>query len=166
MTASIPFSLSKPEIVFHGLANGVALMLLVSAFQESLKGTIPLIQASVALSVILLSALIVLRRLKPENRVIRALEILVSVVVGAVGAAETMLLLSFIVSGATYEGDSPDAGGMLIFASLALYYPAVAFTILPLVLKVSRLSRWVRRALGFSVLLLVLLPFVVLTVAR
>ena len=163
---SIPFSISKPEIVFHGLANGAALMILVSAFKESLKGDIPLIQALLALSVILLSALIVLRRLKPENRGIHALEMLLSVLVGAVGAAATVLLLTFIVSGATYKGDSPDAGGMLIFASLALYYPAAAFTILPLVLKVSRLSRWVRRSLGFGVLLLVLLPFVVATVAR
>ena len=166
MSASIPFSLSKPEIVFHGLANGTALMLLVTAFKESLASGIPLIQASLALSVILLSVLIVLRRLKPENRGIRGLEILLSVLVGAVGAAATVLLLTFIVSGATYKGDSPDAGGMLIFSSLALYYPAAALTVLPLVLKTSRLSRWARRGLGFSVLLLVLLPFVVLAVAR
>lgn len=166
MTASIPFSLSKPEIVFHGLANGTALMLLVSAFKESLKDGMPLVQASLALSVMLLSALIVLRRLKPENRGIRALEMLLSLVVAGVGAAAMVQLLALIVSGATYKGDSPDAGGMLIFTGLVLYYPAAAFTILPLVLKVSRLSRWVRRGLGFSVLILILLPFVLSTLAR
>jgi uncharacterized BrkB/YihY/UPF0761 family membrane protein len=161
--------LSKTEIVVHGLADGAATMVLLSSLADYLKSgdlSYLLVHVSLSLLVILLSLLIVARRLRPENRRLRGPEILLSVLVAAVGAVAAVLLLAFLVSGATYKGDSPDAGGMAVVFSLFLYYPAAALVVLPLALKVSRLSPRLRRGLGWMVLLLVLLPFIVLTGAR
>jgi hypothetical protein len=165
MTAPI---LSRTEIVVHGLADGTAAMLLGAAVTEGLKAGDPfaLVQAALALLVILLSALVFARRMRPESRRLRGAEMLLSVLVGALGVAAAILLLDLMVSGATYKGDSPDAGGMTAVFSLFLYYPAAALVVLPLALKVSRLSPRLRRGLGWMVLLLVLLPFLVLTGAR
>ena len=118
-----------------------------------------------SLLVILLSLLIVARRLRPENRRLRGPEILLSILVGVLGAVATVLTLAFVASGATYKGDSPDAGGMSLMVGLYLYYPSAGFMILPLAMKVSRLSPRLRRGLVWSVPLLVLLPFAVLTVS-
>jgi hypothetical protein len=159
--------LSKTEIVVHGLANGAALMVFVASLREFLEQGdrwFLLVQVPLSLLVILLSGLIVARRLMPENRRLRVLEILFSILVAVVGVAATVLTLAFMASGATYKGASPDAGGMGVMVGLFLYYPSAGFLILPLVLKVSRLSPRLRRGLGWSILLLVLLPFAVLTV--
>jgi hypothetical protein len=88
-----------------------------------------------------------------------------SVLVAAVGAAATFLMLALMVSGATYKWDSPDAGGMGLVFGLFLYFPAAGLLVLPLAMKMSRLSLRLRRLLGWSVLVLVLLPFVVLSVS-
>lgn len=173
MTATIPSSpppaLSMPEIAVHGLADGVAMIVLLSSLAEYLESNdLPylLVNASLSLLVLLLSALVLARRMRPESRKLRAAEIVVSVLVAAVGAAAVVLTLAFMFSGATYRGESPDAGGMGVMFGLLLYFPSAGLLILPLAMKMSRLSRRLRRALGWSILLLVLLPFAVLTVAR
>ena len=160
--------LSRTEILVHGLADGTAMMVIGAAVMDVLRGGDPfaLVQAALALLVLLLSALVFARRMRPESRRLRGAEMLLSVLVGALGAAASCLTLAFMASGATYKGDSPDAGGMAVMVGLLLYYPSAGLLILPLALNVSRLSPRLRRGLGWSVLPLVLLPFAVLTVAR
>ena len=161
--------LSKTEIVVHGLANGAALMVLVDSLMDYLESgdRLPLlVQMPLSLLVLLLSVLIVARRVAPENLRLRGPEILLSILVGALGAAATVLTLAFMASGATYKGDSPDAGGMAVMVGLFLYYPSAGLLILPLAMKVSRLSPRLRRGLAWSVPLLLLLPFAVLTGTR
>ena len=158
--------LSKTEIVVHGLANGAALMVLVSSLMDYLRQGdrwLLLVQMPLALLVLLLSVLIVARRVSPENRRLRGPEILLSVLIVALGAAASLLALAFMASGATYRGDSPDAVGMGMMFGLFFYYPSAGLLILPLAMKVSRLSPRLRRGLAWSVPLLVVLPFAVLT---
>lgn len=161
--------LSKLEILVHGLADGAAFIVLLATVRDSLEhgeAGLLLVQASLALLVTLLSALVIIRRLKPEVPGLRSLELLFSVLVGALGAVATVLTLAFMASGAMYTGSSPDAGGMAVMTGLFLYYPAAGLLILPLAMKVSTLSPRLRRTLGWSVGVLVLLPFIVLTAAR
>ena len=157
-----------PEILVHGLADGTATMFLLVALAEGVDGgelALVLTQVSLGLVVLLLSALVFARRMKPESRRLRVAEILLSVLVAAAGAAATLLALTFMASGATYRGNSPDAAGMGILFGLFFYFPAAGLLILPLAMKMSRLSPRLRRGLGWSVFLLVLLPFAVLTLA-
>ena len=170
MTDSSPSSprplLSGLEIVLHGLADGAALVVLLSSLAEYLKRGdhwFLIVQGGPAVLVILLSLLIVARRLRPDGW--RGWEMLLSVLVGAVGAVATFVNLAVMASGAAYKGDSPDAGGMTIMVGLFLYFPSAGLLILPLALKASRLSRRLRHVLGWSVLLLVVLPFIVLTLS-
>lgn len=158
-------ALSMPEILVHGLADGTATMFLLVALAEGLDGgdlALVLTQLSLGLVVLLLSALVFARRIKPQSRRLRVAEILLSVLVAAAGAAATLSMLALMASGATYRGDSPDAAGMGIAFGLFLYFPSAGLLILPLAMKVSRLSPRLRRGLGWSVFLLVLLPFAVL----
>ena len=136
-----------------------------AGFEPTNSSTYVTMVGAVALLVLLLSALVFARRMRPESRRLRVAEILLSVLVAAAGAAATLLMLVFMASGVTYRGDSPDAAGMSIVFGLFLYFPSAGLLILPLAMKVSRLSPRLRRGLGWSVFLLVLLPFAVLTVA-
>jgi hypothetical protein len=160
--------LSRLELLVHGLAQGVAAFLFVSSLLSLLRNPERywLFQMALASLVIALSLTVVVRRFRPEAPGLRNLEIGLSVItslLGMLGAAGTLTLM---VSGAGYQGPSPDAGGMLIMAALAFYYPSAALLLLPFGMNASRLPAGVRTWVTFAIPVLALLPIGLSTAVR
>jgi len=159
-----PPTLTRSELVVHGLADGICLYVLVSCLGRLVpgEGWSDWIELSLALLVILLSAAVVVRRLRPELRGLRVLELGLSGFVSVLGLVGAVATLVFMASGASYKGSSPDAGGMAVFAGFFLFYPCVGFIVLPFALNGSRLSPRLRRRIGWLCCGLALMPFCVL----
>ncbi|HSS48220.1 MAG TPA: hypothetical protein VLX28_04680 [Thermoanaerobaculia bacterium] len=154
--------LTRSELVVHGLVDGIGCYFLVSCLWSQVEGPSDLIEATLALLVILLSAAIVIRRFRPARRGLRVLELGLSGLVCLLGVAGAVATLVFMASGASYKGSSPDAGGMAVFAGFFLFYPCVGLIVLPFALNGSRLSPRLRRRIGWLCCGLALLPFCVL----
>ncbi|HEV7785905.1 MAG TPA: hypothetical protein VGQ28_11250 [Thermoanaerobaculia bacterium] len=160
--AALPLGLTRSEIIVHGLVDGLGSYMLVSCLWSEAEWSYDLVQASLALLVILLSVVILTRRFRPEVRGLRAVELGLSGLVAALGVVGAVATLAFMASGASYKGSSPDAGGMAVFAGFFLFYPCVGLIVLPFALNGSRLSASLRRRIGWLCCALGLLPFVVL----
>ena len=170
MNATQPTAVSPPkltlfEILAHGLADGLSGYVLLDCLWNR-RGLDDLIQASLALLVILLSAVVMIRRFRPEIRGLRAVELGLSGLVAFLGVIGAVITLLFMASGATYKGSSPDAGGMAVMVGFLLFYPAAGLVVLPFALNASRLSPRLRRRIRWLCLGLVLLPFCVLVGVR
>ncbi len=160
-----PPRLTLFEIAIHGLADGLGIYILLDSLWNR-RGRDDLIQASLALLVILLSVVVMVRRFRPEIRGLRAVELGLSGLVTFLGLIGAVITLLFMASGATYKGPSPDAGGMAAMVGFLLFYPAAGLVILPFALNASRLSPRLRRRIRWLCLVLVLLPFCVLVGVR
>lgn len=160
--------LTRPELLIHGLAQGVAAFLLVSSLFALLQEPEPywLLQAALASLVLALSLAVVVRRFRPGARGLRNLEIALSAAVALLGGLGVAATLAFMASGATYRGPSPDAGGMAVVASLAFYYPSAALLLLPFGMNASRLPARVRRWVLFACPVIALLPIGLLIAVR
>jgi hypothetical protein len=157
-----PLRLTRSEFFVHGLADGICVYVLGSCLWRLVEGPSDLIEAALALLVILLSAAIVIRRLRPELRGLLVLERGLSGFVSVLGAVGAVATLVFMASGASYKGSSPDAGGMAVFVGFLLFYPCIGLIVLPFALNGSRLSPRLRRRIGWLCCGLALLPFCVL----
>ena len=157
-----PPTLTRSELVVHGLADCICIYVLASCLWRLLEGSTDLVEASLALLVILLSAAVVIRRFRPELSGLRVLELGLSGFVALLGVIGAVATLAFMASGASYKGSSPDAGGMATFAGFFLFYPCVGLIVLPFALNGSRLSPRLRRRIGWLCCGLALLPFCVL----
>jgi hypothetical protein len=156
-----PPTLTRSEIVVHGLADGLCVYVLVSCLWRLIlgEGSSDWIEPSLALLVILLSAAVVVRRFRPEQRGLRVLESGLSGLVAVLGVLGAVVTLVMIVSGATYKGSSPEGGSMEIVMGFAGFYPCVGLIVLPFALNGSRLSPRLRRRIGWLCCGLALLPF-------
>lgn len=152
--------LTRLELLVHGLAEGVAGFLFVSSLFSLLRNPEPywLLLTVLASLVLALSLTAVVRRFRPGARGLHNLEIALSALVSLIGLAGVIATLAFMVSGATYKGLSPDAGGMAVVAALAFYYPAAALLLLPFGMNASRLPSRVRRWVLLACLVIALLP--------
>lgn len=163
--AAPPPKLTLFEIVSHGLADGLSLYVLLDSLWHQ-RGQDDLIQAFLALLVILLSVVVTVRRFRPEIRGLRSVEIGLSGFVAFLGVIGAVITLLFMASGATYKGSSLDAGGMAVMVGFLLFYPAAGLLVLPFALNASRLSPRLRRRMRWLCFVLVLLPFCVLAGVR
>jgi hypothetical protein len=120
--AAPPPRLTLFEIAVHGLADGLGGYVLLDSLWNR-RGQDDLIQAALALLVILLSVAVMGRRFRPEIRGLRFLELGLSDLVTALGVIGAVVTLLFMASGATYKGSSPDAGGMAVMVGFLLFYP-------------------------------------------
>src|SRR4051812_33350352 len=109
--AVLPPRLTPFEIAVHGLADGLGGYVLLDSLWNR-RGLDDLIQAPLALLVILVSVVVTVRRFRPEIRGLRVVELGLSGIVAALGVIGAVITLLFMASGATYKGPSPDAGGM------------------------------------------------------
>jgi hypothetical protein len=166
--AAPPPGLTRFEIGVHGIADGLSSYVLVNRlWNQWTQGDWEewpwgLAEASLALLVILLSAAIIIRRLRPELRGLRVLEPGLSGLVAVLGVIGAVATLVVMVSGATYKGSSPDGGGMEVFVGFFLFYPCAALIVLPFALNGSQISPRLRRRIGWLCCGLALLPFCVL----
>jgi hypothetical protein len=160
--------LTRLELLVHGLAEGMAAFLFVSSLLSLLREPDPfwLLLIALASLVLALSLTVVVRRFRPGARGLRNLEISLSVLVALLGVLGTAATLAFMVSGASYRGPSPDAGGMAVVAAMAFYYPSVGLLLLPFGMNASRLPARVRRWVLFACLVLVILPIGLLVLLR
>jgi hypothetical protein len=163
--AAPPPRLTLFEIAVHGLADGLGGYVLLDSLWNR-RGQDDLIQAALALLVILLSVAVMGRRFRPEIRGLRFLELGLSDLVTALGVIGAVVTLLFMASGATYKGSSPDAGGMAVMVGFLLFYPTAGLLVLPFALNASRLSPRLRRRMRWLCLVLVLLPICVLVGVR
>jgi hypothetical protein len=161
-TPAAALPLTRSEIIVHGLADSLGSYLLVSCLWSEEDWLALLIPAFPALLVIVLSVVVIVRRFRPEIRVLRALELGLSGLVAALGLAGAVATQAFMVSGAHYKGTSPDAGGMAVFTGFLVFYPCAFLIVLPFALNGSRLSPILRRRIGWLCCGLAFVPLVVL----
>jgi hypothetical protein len=160
--------LTRLELLVHGLAEGAAAFLFVSSVFSLLRepDLFWLLLPALASLVLALSLTVVVRRFRPGARGLRKLEISLSALVALLGVLGMAATLAFMVSGASYRGSSPDAGGMAVVAALAFYYPSTAVLLLPFGMNASRLPARVRRWVVLACPALALLPIGLLVAIR
>jgi hypothetical protein len=160
--------LTRLELLVHGLAEGMAAFLFVSSMLSVLREPDPiwLLMTLLASLVLALSLTVVVRRFRPGAGGLRNLERSLSALVVLLGVLGTAATLAFMVSGASYRGPSPDAGGIAVVAAMAFYYPSAALLLLPFGMNASRLPARVRRWVVLACPVLFLLPIGLLTAIR
>src|SRR3978361_1470636 len=98
-----PPTLTRSELVVHGLADGLCVYVLMSDLWRLVlgEGWPDWTEPSLTLPVILLSATIVLRRFRPELRGLLGLELGLSGFVSVLGLVGAVATLVFMASGAS-----------------------------------------------------------------
>jgi hypothetical protein len=112
--------------------------------------------------VIVLSAVIMAGRFRPQIRGLRKLRVGLSALLVTLGTISALACMEIMWAGATYRGLSPDAGGMAVISGFYVFYPAAALIVLPFALNLSRLQPRLRRGFWGLCLLLILLPWCLL----